>query len=89
MGLVLGVLAGVFILGAFSKKADSKGAYAGFIASAIVVVYLKYFVPEVTYWAYSLITIAICVVVGLIVSKFTNKDGKEAKSETTVFYGKN
>lgn len=88
MGLVLGVLAGVFILGAFFKKADSKSAYAGFIVSAIVVVYLKYFVPEVTYWAYSLITIAVCVIVGVVVSKFTNKNGKEAKSETTVFYKK-
>lgn len=87
MGLVLGVLAGVFILGAFSKKANKVGAYVGFAVSAIVVVYLKYFVPEVTYWAYSLITIAICVIVGLIVSKFAGEK-KEADEKTTVFYGK-
>ena len=41
MGLVLGVLAGIFVLGAFSKKATKVGAYAGFIVSTIVVIYLK------------------------------------------------
>ena len=30
MGLVLGVLAGIFVLGAFTKKATSLGAYVAF-----------------------------------------------------------
>ena len=42
MGLVLGVLAGIFVLGIFFKKATKAGAYAGFIASAIAVVVCKY-----------------------------------------------
>ncbi len=89
MGLVLGVLAGIFVLGAFSKKATKLGAYCGFIVSAILVVTLKYKVPEVTSWAYSLITIVTSVIVGQIVSivelKITNRKVK-MNSEATVYY---
>ena len=68
MGLVLGVLAGIFVLGVFSKKATNIGAYAGFMVSTIVIINLKYNHPEVTSWAYSIITIAISFVIGSIVS---------------------
>ena len=89
MGLVLGVLAGIFVLGAFSKNATKLGAYVGFIVSAILVVYLKYNVPEVTSWAYSLITITTSVVVGQIASmielKLANKK-EEVKNESTIYY---
>ncbi|MBC6002697.1 sodium:solute symporter [Paeniclostridium sp. NSJ-45] len=89
MGLVLGVLAGIFVLGAFSKKATKLGAYVGFIVSAILVVFLKYNVPDVTSWAYSLITITTSVVVGQIVSliqiKVSNVKEKVTE-EATVHY---
>lgn len=92
MGLVLGVLAGIFVLGAFCKNATKFGAYAGFVVSAIIVVYLKYNVPEVSSWAYSLITITTSVVVGQIASmiqlKVTNKSN-DVKSESTVYYESN
>lgn len=92
MGLVLGVLAGIFVLGAFCKNATKFGAYAGFVVSAIIVVYLKYNVPEVSSWAYSLITITTSVVVGQISSmiqlKVTNKSN-DVKSESTVYYESN
>lgn len=92
MGLVLGVLAGIFVLGAFCKNATKFGAYAGFVVSAIIVVYLKYNVPEVSSWAYSLITITTSVVVGQIASmiqlKATNKSN-DVKSESTVYYESN
>ena len=68
MGLVLGVLAGIFVLGVFSKNATRMGAYAGFIVSAILVINLKYNHPEVTSWAYSIITIVTSFIVGNIVS---------------------
>ena len=51
MGLVLGVLAGIFVLGVITKKATSMGAYAGFFTSAIIVINLKYNHPEVTSWS--------------------------------------
>lgn len=68
MGLVLGVLAGIFVLGVFFKRANKYGAYIGFITSAIVVIVLKYNVPEVSAWSYSIITITISVLVGYVVS---------------------
>ncbi|MBO3445881.1 sodium:solute symporter [Clostridium sp. CCUG 7971] len=89
MGLVLGVLAGIFILGAFCKKATRFGAYVGFTVSAILVVYLKYNVPEVTSWAYSLVTITTSVVVGQIASiiqlKMSNKK-EETNNEATIYF---
>lgn len=92
MGLVLGVLAGIFVLGAFCKKATKLGAYIGFAVSAILVIYLKYNVPDVSSWAYSLITITTSVVVGQISSliqlKFTNKVNK-VDSESTIYYESN
>lgn len=92
MGLVLGVLAGIFVLGAFCKKATKLGAYIGFAVSAILVIYLKYNVPDVSSWAYSLITITTSVVVGQISSliqlKLTNKVNK-VDSESTIYYESN
>ena len=78
MGLVLGVLAGIFVLGVFFKKATKQGAYAGLIVSAIVVIILKYGVKTVSPWSYSIITIFTSVIVGLIVSNLTkNKNLNE------------
>ncbi|CEN85508.1 sodium:solute symporter [Paraclostridium sordellii] len=92
MGLVLGVLAGIFVLGAFCKKATKLGAYIGFAVSAILVIYLKYNVPDVSSWAYSLITITTSVVVGQISSliqlKLTNNVNK-VDSESTIYYESN
>ncbi|MPQ43501.1 sodium:solute symporter [Clostridium tarantellae] len=68
MGLVLGVLAGIFVLGTFTKKACNIGAYAGFISSLIVILFLKYGNSTITSWAYSIISIIVCLVVGYLVS---------------------
>ena len=73
MGLVLGVLAGIFVLGVINKKATKLGAYAGFIISAIIVINLKYNHPEVTSWSYSIVTIATSCVVGFVVSYIEEK----------------
>ncbi|WP_066869806.1 sodium:solute symporter [Clostridium mediterraneense] len=81
MGLVLGVLAGIFVLGVFYKKATSKGAYAGFIVSSILVIILKYGVPDVTIWVYSVVTIFTSLIVGIIVSNFTQPKNDETEPE--------
>ena len=73
MGLVLGVLAGIFVLGVINKKATKLGAYVGFITSAIIVINLKYNHPEVTSWSYSIVTIATSCVVGFVVSYIEEK----------------
>ena len=77
MGAVLGVLAGIFVLGVVCKKANKKGAYAGFIAATIVVLAFKYNLLnfKVSIWSYSLIGIFVTVVVGIIISNMT-KDSK-------------
>ena len=89
MGLVLGVLAGIFILGAFTKKATSLGAYAAFIVSAVVVIILKYNVSSVSIWSYSLISIVLSLIVGSVVSTIQRKVNKskfETAKETTIYF---
>ena len=89
MGLVLGVLAGIFVLGAFCKSATKFGAYIGFIVSAILVIYLKYNVPDVTSWSYSLITITTSVIVGQIVSMIQlhiTKRKNNVREDSTIYY---
>ena len=83
IGLALGALAGMFVLGAFCRKANAAGALAGFIAATAVVLYLKYFVPSVSFWSYTLITIVVSLVVGSLVSRLTDPN-YEAPAGTTV-----
>ena len=83
IGLALGALAGMFVLGAFCRKANAAGALAGFIVATAVVLYLKYFVPAVSFWSYTLITIVISLVVGSLVSRLTDPN-YEAPAGTTV-----
>ncbi|KAA9300142.1 MULTISPECIES: sodium:solute symporter [Aerococcus] len=87
MGLVLGVLGGVFILGAFSKRANKYGAYAALIVSSIVMICVKYVLPAdtVSIWAYSLISIAVSLVVGYLVSLVFKTDQAQAPKYTTVY----
>ena len=83
IGLALGALAGMFVLGAFCRKANAAGALVGFIAATAVVLYLKYFVPSVSFWSYTLITIVVSLVVGSLVSRLTDPN-YEAPAGTTV-----
>ena len=83
IGLALGALAGMFVLGAFCPKANAKGALMGFIVATAVVLYLKYFVPFVSFWSYTLITIVISLIVGNVVSRITEPN-YEAPAGTTV-----
>ena len=82
MGLVLGILIGTFILGAFTKSANIFGAALAFIAASIVMVTIKYFVPAeaVSIWSYSLISIAVSLAVGLPASMIYRK----VKGDTSV-----
>lgn len=73
MGLVLGVLAGTFVLGVFTKVANSTGAFAAFVVSAVAMVFIKYTMPEVSIWSYSIISVALSLVVGVPVSYLSRK----------------
>ena len=94
MGLVLGVLGGTFALGAFTKKATNVGAYVAFAVAAVLIVIIKYnpfkvaFFADISSWAYSLISISVSVVVGLIVSAIHRKVKgitEEAPEGSTVY----
>lgn len=82
MGLVLGILIGTFILGAFTKVANTFGATLAFIAASLVMVGIKYFVPAeaVSIWSYSLISIAVSLAVGIPASLVYRK----IKGDTSV-----
>ncbi|MGL4452981.1 MAG: sodium:solute symporter [Sarcina sp.] len=80
MGAVLGVLSGIFVLGVFYKKATKEGAMAALAASATVVIVLKYFLTDVSIWSYSIITIGVSLIVGIIVSKIFYKENSEVQN---------
>lgn len=83
MGLVLGVLAGTFVLGVFTKKTSPMGAYSAFAVSSIVIIWIKYMEPDVSIWSYSLITIGISVIVGLVVSAIERAvTGRKVEADT-------
>jgi solute:Na+ symporter, SSS family len=63
MGLVLGIVGGTFTLGVLTKKANSKGALFGFIATTIVAIYVSYF-TDISFWAYSIINLVVSIVLG-------------------------
>lgn len=76
VGAVLGVLAGIFVLGIACKNATKLSAYIGFITATIIVLSLKYMNLniEVSIWSYSLISIVVTVLVGYMVSLFCRKN---------------
>lgn len=88
MGLVLGVLAGTFVLGVFTKIANSTGAFAAFIVSSIAMIVIKYTMPEVSIWSYSIISIGISLIVGVPVSYISRKiknDNSEPDKDTVIY----
>lgn len=93
MGLVLGILGGTFVLGAFTKVATKTGAYVAFVVSAILMIVIKYALPAeaVSIWSYSIISIGASVIVGIPVSYIERKikgDKSEPKENTTIYMKK-
>ena len=90
MGLVLGILVGAFILGAFTKMANAAGTFVAFLAATAVLVFIKYFLPPgtVTFWSYSIISIIVSLVVGvpasILWSRLTGKK-YQVPEHTTVY----
>lgn len=90
IGLVLGILIGTFILGAFTKVANTFGATVAFIAASAVMIYIKYFIPadRVSIWSYSIISIAVSLVVGIPASMIWRKikgDQSKPAPNTTIY----
>lgn len=90
MGLVLGILIGTFILGAFTKCANAFGATLAFIAASAVMVAIKYFAPAgtVSIWSYSIISIVVSLAVGIpasILSRKASGDSSKPAPNTTIY----
>lgn len=89
-GGALGILIGTFILGVFTKVANTFGAVLAFIAASAVMVYIKYFVPAdaVSIWSYSIISIAVSLVVGIPTSLIWRavKNDKSVPDPYTTIY---
>ncbi len=90
MGLVLGILIGTFILGAFTKTANAFGATMAFIAASAVMVGIKYFAPagSVSIWSYSIISIVVSLLVGIPASLINRKltgDLSSPADSTTIY----
>lgn len=86
MGLVLGIIGGTFTLGIMTRRANSKGAIAGFIVTAFIAVYVSYF-TDTTLWAYSFINLVSSLVFGYLFSLlFKGKSNAEDRSKQLTYY---
>lgn len=89
MGLVLGVLGGTFVLGTFTKVANTIGAYTAFIVAAITMIIIKYNFSDISIWSYSIISIVISLIVGIPVSYITRRikgDNSVPNPDTTIYH---
>ena len=68
IGLFGSAVAGIFILGIFTKKSHGPGALTGAACCVGILIYLKYFTP-LNFYIYPLIGIPACVGVGYLVSR--------------------
>ncbi|WP_273340737.1 sodium:solute symporter [Alloiococcus otitis] len=96
VGLVLGVLGGVFALGIFTKRGNAVGAYIGFLVSAIVMIIIEFVIPEeinISIWANSLVSIIVAFVAGylgsVIYSAVSSKDSKREDYSSILDFNKN
>lgn len=86
MGLVLGIIGGTFTLGILTRRANTKGALYGFIATTIVAIYVSYF-TDITLWAYSIINLVTSLVFGYIFSLiFSGKSKAQDKDKKLTFH---
>lgn len=69
LGQALGALAGVFVLGAFTRKTTALSAIIGFVVATASVFYVKNTMPSVSFWMYAVIAIVVTLIVGIVVSK--------------------
>jgi len=79
-GLFTGAMTGVFILGIFSTRANGKGAVAGALASALVLLLVKNN-TSLHFFLYSGVGILSCIIIGYLASFFF-KDEKQLNGLT-------
>ena len=67
IGLFMGVLGGLFVLGAMTKRANGTGALAGAVVGAMTM-YLVWKETSINGYLYTAVGISVCFVVGYLVS---------------------
>jgi Na+/proline symporter len=67
LGLVSSGLVGVFLLGIFTRRANSAGVLVGAAASIAALIYLTWF-SSLHFYLYAVIGITTCVAVGYVAS---------------------
>ncbi len=70
LGIMGGTLAGVFILGIFTKRANAQGAILGII-SGVLIVWLTKTHTDISVYLYGAISVVSTVVVGYVISLFS------------------
>lgn len=81
LGIIAGSLAGVFILGIFTKRANSYGALAGIITSILVVFVIKNS-TDISLYLYGAVSVVTCVIVGYITSILSPKEKRDLQGLT-------
>lgn len=66
-GLFIGGSTALFLLGIFTKKANSKGVLIGAISSGIILYFVKLFTP-LNFWLYSALGFISCFIIGYLAS---------------------
>jgi solute:Na+ symporter, SSS family len=67
LGLVMGGLAGLFILGIFTRRAHGVGALIGAIGSAVLLWLVQTYSP-IHFFLYATIGISSCFIIGYLIS---------------------
>lgn len=75
-GMVIAPVSGIFVLGIFTLRANSTGAWAGTVASILATVYAKLFL-NLHAMAFLTVGVFTCIVVGYLASFFAPKSNKD------------
>ncbi|MFY0671951.1 MAG: sodium:solute symporter [Bacteroidia bacterium] len=67
LGVVGGCFGGVFILGMFTTRANTKGAIIGAVLSILITVTVKYF-TDVHFMLFSTVSVLSCIIIGYLAS---------------------
>ena len=67
VGLILGMLGGIFLLGVLSKRAHATGAFIGCLGGTVVVLYV-WRMTEITSYFYPFASVGSCLLIGWIAS---------------------
>ncbi len=79
-GLLTGGLAGLFLLGIFTKRVNHMAALIGYVASAIILFYVSKY-TSAHFMVYSLTGMLSCFIVGYMVSFLINETDARAKKD--------